>query len=96
LFEQFAADAIEPPFFHDVEIGFYTDRFVEGQLPLPHVPNVGAVKSGDLSGNADRCENFLAVIQENLHLVERLSIALDFAKVFVDPDHETLFSSGLR
>src|SRR5580700_11101506 len=36
LFEQFAADAIESPFFHDVEIGFYTDRFVEGQLPLPH------------------------------------------------------------
>jgi hypothetical protein len=39
LFEQFAADAIESPFFHDVEIGFYTDRFVKGQLPLPHVAN---------------------------------------------------------
>src|SRR5271156_2911800 len=42
LFEQFAADAIEPPFFHDVEIGFYTDRFLKGQLPLPHVPDIGA------------------------------------------------------
>ena len=44
LLEQLAADAIEPPFFHDVEIGIYTDRFVEGQLPLPHMPNVGAVQ----------------------------------------------------
>src|SRR5208282_1404259 len=40
LFEQFAADAIEPMFFHDVELWVYADRFVEGQLPLPHVPNV--------------------------------------------------------
>lgn len=46
LFEQFPAHAIEPPFFHDVEIGFYTDRFVKGQLPLPHVPDVVAVKIG--------------------------------------------------
>ena len=44
LLEQLATDAIEPPFFHDVEIEIYADRFVEGQLPLPHVPNVGAVQ----------------------------------------------------
>jgi hypothetical protein len=43
LFEEFTAHAIEPPFFHDVEIEIYADRFFEGQLPLPHVPNVGAV-----------------------------------------------------
>ena len=41
MFEQFAADAIEPPFFHEVEIGIYTDRFLKGQLPLPHVPDIG-------------------------------------------------------
>ena len=44
LFEQFTADAIEPPFFDDVEVGIYTARFVKSQLPPPHVPNVGAVQ----------------------------------------------------
>jgi len=44
LFEQFAADAIKPPFFDDVEIEIYADRFLKGQLPLPHVPDVGAVQ----------------------------------------------------
>src|SRR5579863_5940242 len=44
LFEQFAADSIEPIFFHDVEVCVYADRFVEGQLPLPHMPNVGTVQ----------------------------------------------------
>ena len=34
LFEQFAADAIKPPFFDDVEIEIYADRFLKGQLPL--------------------------------------------------------------
>jgi hypothetical protein len=45
LFEQFAADAIESPFFNDVEIGFYTDRFVKSQLPLPHVPDIRQLPS---------------------------------------------------
>jgi hypothetical protein len=44
LFEQFAADPSESILLHHAEIGIYTDRFVEGQLPLPHVPNVGAVQ----------------------------------------------------
>src|SRR5580658_5357471 len=86
LFEQFAADPIEPIFFHDVELGVYRNRFVEGQLPLPHVPNVGTVQVRGPLRNADRCENFLAVVQEDLHLIECLSVALDFPKVFVNPD----------
>ena len=40
-------------------------------------------------------ENFLAVVQEDLHLIECLSVALDFPKVFVNPDHETLLGGGL-
>jgi hypothetical protein len=37
--------------------------------------------------HADGCEHYLPVVQENLHLIERLPVALDFAKVFVNPDH---------
>src|SRR5579863_821263 len=74
LFEQFSADAKEPRFLNQIEFERRVDRFLEGQLTLAHAPDVFAKGIRRSFGNANRSQHLLAIVQEHLHLIERLSI----------------------
>jgi len=96
LFEQFAAHAEKPRFLHQVEFERRIDRFLEGQLSLAHASDVLAKGIRRPFGNADRSQDLLAIVQEHLHLIERLSISCHLAEVFVDPNYETLLCRCFR
>ena len=86
LIEQFVAYPEQSRFLQNVEAGRGPDRFLKGQFPLAHASDVLAERVRRPLGNANRSEDLLSIVQEHLHLVERLLIARHWAEMLVDPN----------